>query len=507
MNTTFTIWRTYLTSARNSLQHNTRMKTALVVASFFSLIVGLWSGNQLLTRLHQWQAQGTMAVHTGLWLVCLSTWVGMAFFTVIGTLRQALGADETLLLFTLPIPPAIRFRALYGSFFISIEGLWTWLLLEIGVTGYVLVSTLGWNALAWLVLLQLGVGVAILLSLAAVFSFIQYVLLVGRLKRGLTIVIVVGLLALLSISAIKTIHMASLALMLRPEYGIAFFVLLLVGALGPFARVLGKLYSSAFYTIQGRHSSRKSITLPGMRVLGQPLARRRTLTAAMFSKALLSQSRNLFFWLRIAITLIVLALFPLIQRLAAQHGFSNVVILIGYTVGLVFLHASELAMNAFSGEGNRLTLYLVAPFSQWQLLRARLILFLPPALLEGLLIGCFIAWWLELPMTQMSFVIASILLMITGIITFFIWGSTWDEDLNVAVEGVLETLMQEEAPTTPRRMWLLNIGVGLLAGMVLLIWKLPPLWALAALLVLDVSIVLGMRQFGIAQLRRLLRVA
>ena len=505
MNTNFTIWRAYLTSACNALQHERRMKVAVVVALFFNIILGLWSANQLITRLHQWQAQGTTAINTGLWLLCLSIWAGIAFFALIGTMRQALGSDEALLLFTLPIPPATRFRTLYGSFFISIEGLWAWLLLELGVTGYVLISTLGWQALVWLIMLQLGAGVAIVLSLAGVFSFIYYVLSAGHLKARLTIAIIAGLLMLLSVLLIKTINLSALLSTLKPEYAIALFTLLLAAALGPFAHIPGKLYNTAFYTIQGRHSFRKPIAVPGTRFLSRFLARQRNLTAAMFTKALLSQSRSIFFWLRIVITLIVLALFPAIQHAAAHVGFSNVVIIIGYTVGLVFLHASELAMNAFSGEGNRLTLYLTASFSQFQLLRSRLTLFLLPTLLEGLLIGCFLAWRLGLSINQTDFVIASIMLMITGIITFSIWGSTWDEDLAIAVEGVMETLMQEEAPATPKRMWLLNMGVGLLAGMFLLVWKLPPLWAIASLVVLNGSIMLGMRQFGYIQLRRLVR--
>lgn len=505
MNTTLTTWRAYLTSARNALQHDTRMKVASIVALFFNVILGIWSANQLITRLHQWQGQGTTAVNAGLWLLCLSTWAGMAFFTLIATLRQALGSDEALLLFTLPIPPATRFRILYGSFFISFEGLWTWLLLELGVTGYVLVSTLGWSALTWLILLQLGVGVAILLSLVGVLSFVYYVLPAGRLKARLTIASIAGLFVLLSVILIKTISVSALVLALKPEYGIALFALLLAAALGPFAHIPGKLYRAAFYTIQGRHSSRKAITIPGTRALSQLFACQRNLTAAMFTRALLSQSRSIFFWLRILITLIVLALFPVIRYAAAHYGFSNVVIVIGYTVGLVFLHTNELAMNAFSGEGNRLTLYLTAPFSRSHLLRARLTLFLPPALLEGSLIGYFLAWRLELPINQTAFVIGTIMLMITGILTFSVWGSTWDEDLNIAAEGLMETLMQEEAPVTPKRMWLLNLGVGLLTAMFLLVWKLPPIWSIVSLVVLDGGVVMGMRQFGYMQLARLMR--
>ena len=503
MNTTLTIWRAHLASARNALQYEMRMKVALVVALFFNVILGLWAANQLTARLHQWKAQGTTALNTGLWLLCLSTWAGMAFFTLIATLRQALGSDEALLLFTLPIPPATRFRALYGSFFISIEGLWAWLLLELGVTGYVLVSTLGWQALTWLILLQLGAGVAILLSLVGVLSFIYYVLPAGHLKPRLTIAIVAGLLVLLAAFLTKTINLPATLPALRPEYGIALFTLLLVAASGPFAHILGKLYNAAFYSIQSRQSTRKPVTIPGTRFLGRLLARQRNLTAAMFTRALLSQGRSIFFWLRIVIILVVLALFPAIQHAAAHYGFSNVVIIIGYTATLVFLHASELAMNAFSGEGNRLALYLAAPFSELQVLRSKLTLFLLPTLLEGLLIGCFLAWRLELPINQIGFSIVSTMLMITGIITFFVCGSTWDEDPAIAAEGVLETLMQEEAPVTPKRMWLLNMGLGLLVGMVLLVWKLPPLWTIASLALLDTAIMLGMRQFGYVQLRRL----
>ncbi len=69
----------------------------------------------------------------------------------------------------------------------------------------------------------------------------------------------------------------------------------------------------------------------------------------------------------------------------------------------------------------------------------------------------------------------------------------------------METLMQEEAPVTPKRMWLLNLDLGLLAAMFLLVWKLPPIWSTVSLVVLDGSVVMGMRQFGHMQLRRLMR--
>lgn len=141
-----------------------------------------------------------------------------------------------------------------------------------------------------------------------------------------------------------------------------------------------------------------------------------------------------------------------------------------------------------------------APFELGALLRAKLTLFVLPVLVEGLAVGFFLSWRFGLSLGQVRFTLNAIVLMVVGTLVMFVWGSAWDEDLSQAVEGAMQTVLQEEAPITPRRMWLLNLGIVFFVGMLLLLWKYPPMLALTALVLLDVGIVVGMWRFGCTRL-------
>ena len=77
--------------------------------------------------------------------------------------------------------------------------------------------------------------------------------------------------------------------------------------------------------------------------------------------------------------------------------------------------------------------------------------------------------------------------------------------LSLVVEGMTQTMLQEETPIPPRRMWLLNLGLVTFAAMVLLLWKFLPVLALTALAVLDVGIVVVMWHFSRVQLGRVIQ--
>lgn len=505
MNTTLTIWRMHLRSMRNAARYDQRMRVALGVGFVFNVIIGFWAASQLSLRIHEWQTQGPAAVEMGLWSLCWLTWGGISALTIIGSVQRALSDDEALLLLTLPVTPAARFRALYGSFFI--ENLWNWLLLEIGVTGYVLLSTTGGYALAWLILLQLGVGVSVLCTLIAALLLIRYLLPREQAKRRIAVALTLALASVVvTVFTLKgMISPRSLLLWLRPEFVIVLFVLLFLIVLGLLADATGRLYVAAFQITQGWNRSRKVLTLPGIRTLTGLLSRRRTFMSALLVKMLLSQSRNWIAWGRIGIVLIALVLLPQLHGVAAHYGWSDTLFVIGYASGAALLTVIEQAPGAISGEANRLSIYLSAPFTLSRLLWAKLILFLLPTLIFGLMIGLFLTWQLGLTPGQAGFALSVVALLIAGTLVVLVWGSAWDEDLSLTVEGAMQTILQEETPITPRRMLLLNLGVGFFVGMFLLLWKLPPLLALLALVLLDGSALALMWRFSRAHLLRLFR--
>lgn len=504
MSTTVIIWHMHLRSLRNAVRYDTRMRVALLVGLAFSVVIGFWFASQLSLQLHQWQTQGPGAVVTGVWSLCWLTWNGMSGLTILSGVLRAWGDDEALVLFSLPLTAATRFRALFGSFFI--ENLWTWLLLEIGVTGYILLSVLGWHALIWLVLLQLGVAVAVLYTLVAMFLVIRYLISRERrnTRRAIAVVLALILVVLLLLKGTLDIH--RLMLWLRPEFVIVLFVLFLAGGLGPLAEPAGKLYGAAFAATQSWDRSRKAATFPGIRVLTRVFAYRRTLTGALFVKMLLSQSRNFVAWGRIGMVLILLILFPQLHTVAAQAGWSDTLFVAGFAAGLALLGVAEQAPSAISGEANRLILYLSAPFALSELLRAKLLLFALPILILGLAVALFLAWHFALTPGQAAFALVAMALMVVGTLTLFVWGSAWDEDLSLVVEGATQTILQEETPITPRRMWLLNLGLASFAVMILLLWKSPPVLALTALVVLDAAIIAGMWHVSRAQLWRVIQL-
>src|SRR5262249_46933739 len=157
----------------NLRRAQSRLRVGLGISLAFSLALGVWSSSQLQGAIHQWQAQGPTAVNGGLWVLFLGVWGGVCSFTIPGVADKLVG-DEALLLLTLPIAPAARFRALYGSFFIA--NLWLLTLLQGAVTGYTLLSTLGWQAFIWLAVLQLGIIVTVGAMLVLTLLVTRYLL-------------------------------------------------------------------------------------------------------------------------------------------------------------------------------------------------------------------------------------------------------------------------------------------------------------------------------------------
>jgi hypothetical protein len=156
-----------------------------------------------------------------------------------------------------------------------------------------------------------------------------------------------------------------------------------------------------------------------------------------------------------------------------------------------------------SGEGNRLTLYLTVPSTRSALLRAKLLTFLLPAVLVGLSTDLLVSWSIGLPIGVVACTAIAVPLAIIPCIALPVLGSTWELNLNLAVEGTVQALLQEEAAITPKRILLLNLTLVLFALIFLIVWKLPPMLAITALLFLDIAILALLFQWSGRYLRQL----
>lgn len=96
-------------------------------------------------------------------------------------------------------------------------------------------------------------------------------------------------------------------------------------------------------------------------------------------------------------------------------------------------------------------------------------------------------------------------LIILACIALPVLGSAWEIHLNLAVEGTIQMVLQEETAITLKRVLLLNLSLVLLALSLLLVWKSPPLPVITALSLLDLAMLPGMLQFSRVYLRYLLR--
>jgi hypothetical protein len=497
------IWKAHLKTAYNALRQDIRVKITWLIALTFDVVVGSWSMHQLLEQVAQWQAAGSTVLEARLWLLCSGAWGGISFFTILSTITLGFGNDQSLLLVTLPIPPAVRFRALYGLMFF--EGIGNWLLLESIVIGVPLVVSLGWQALTWLVLLLLGVTVVTWMSIVATLLVMRYVL--PHLRKALWIALVGSTGIVIAWLAIHTIRLTLPMLFLpvaAPGPVSLVFVVLFVLTVGPLAGGVGRLYLEAFHSMEGRSGSHAVVNLPAMRALSKLFGRYRNLMGALLFKGVLNQSRNVFTWGRLVIVLVCIAIFPLVRTFLASYRFSDMLLVIVYSSGVAILAIIEYAAYAISSEGSRLNLYLVAPLDMAAYLRARLVVFLIPALFVGLALSMVFSMWAGFTAFETVSALLIVALILIGYITFIAWGSAWDEDLNLAAEGMMQVLSQEELPVTPRRLQLLGLSLSLVAAMFLLVWKLPVLLSMPALVLLDGIVLAVGRRFSRAYLRRLI---
>jgi hypothetical protein len=460
-------------------RRNGGMLIGLAVILLSSIALTIWS---LLGHIQQWQAAGEQTFNAELWQLCLGIWSGIGFFTLLNTVQLLWRDDGMILLFTLPMTPTTLFRICYGYMLID---LWNWLLLQTISVGGVLLLKLGWSALFWVVLLELGSGCVAFFMMIGVLFFVRYVMLATSRERiagvALTAVLLLGLVSLL---VWLVMHIQQRMLMLQPELLIVGCILLLAGVLGPLAPVWGRLYATTFYQLQSLDRSPRPRLLPGMRTLKGLLAQSRTLCGALVLRAMLSQSQHWFFWLRFVVAIILLVLAPIVHTLLLRIGLSNLLFVIGYITLVTVGPVVETLPNAISAEGQRFALYLIMPVRSGQILRAKFLLYMIPLLCMGMVCGSILSWLFGLTIVQGVYALVAIALMIWSLVALPVLGSVWDLNLKQQTGGMEQAILQEEGPFSFRRMLLFYLCVVLWAALFMLLWKLPMVLALGCFVVL-----------------------
>ena len=498
MSVTRAAWSASLRSGWNAVRFDPQARVTSLIAVGFGLAVGVWGVHRLVSRVLVWQAGGQAILAGKLWLSSLAVWSGLSFLAVLTFLQLGFGNDRFVLYLTAPITPATRFRTLYGL--VLLEGLWSWLPLAAGVMAVSLALTVGWPAVPWTAFLMVGAAFAVWCSAVVTLLLICFIGPHQRKWFRVSVVVGLGVLALATAALVITQTSAPPS----PFRATILLTALLAVGLGPLAGWAGRLHGTAFHVIEGRAGPRTAVNVLGTRQLTRLLARYRTLTGAFFVKGVLNRSRNSLSWARVVAILVYLALYPQIRSALAGYGIPDTLLVVGYAALLCVLAIIDSAPSPIGSEGNRLTLYLTAPFEIEQILRAKLVLFLAPILVMGLAVTLLLGRGTGLTGSELGFATLAVALILIGDTGLLVWGSTWDEDLDLAVEGAMQTLLHEEAPITVRRLWLLNLGLLLLAVGLTLVWKLPAVLALPALVVLDGVVMAVAWRFSNVYLRRLL---
>jgi hypothetical protein len=474
-----------LRSLGNGLLRDPRRRGLLVLALTVALGLSGASAWRLTHLLLAWQVTGGLVPR--LWALCLAAWVAAGGLGFLALREQGVG-DRARLLFTLPLSPAGRARALYLSAVAQLANLW---LLCLGSLGTAFSLVLGTRAWPWIAALLLGQGVALAmvglgLALAATLS---------KARRR------VAFLAVLTVSA------GAGALLLRapslPGPGVVALLsaVVLALALGPLAALFGRLYERAFQALLA--ASPRTRRRRFIRLFTRGLSLRRTPTAALLTRGLLVRGRQWVDWARLGLVAALLAGFPRLRPALAAHGLPDTFTLPAAVALLFLMILVDGSASPLGAEGNRLALLLTAPLSQAELLRAKLADLLGPILLGGVGSALLVGMVSGLPARQLAMAAAAVALLLTGLAAVFAWGSAWDADLNLEIEGGLRGLLQEQTPLTPVRALLVAASALLLALDLLTLRALPPAAGLAALAGLN-ALTLGLAwRLGLTALRRL----
>lgn len=429
-----------------------KLAAALVVDGTVLLV-----GTRLVARLVARDPQGAP------WLVVGTLWGGLALLALLGALHHGIDSERAQLLAILPIDPAGRFRALLTN--TVLEGMGRWPLIvplaAIGGTGLS-----GWG---WSLLLIVGVPATVALGVVAALIAARWLLPPGPALP----VLLLGATGLPPLFVLVAIRLARVFEGVSP-LAVAPVAIVLGGVLiGPLAGPLGRLYRQGYLRSQAQSRTLGAPLLPGRRAAVALLARHRTAWAALWSKDLLTRGRSWLGWLRLLMLPIWLLALPWALRFATLRGFEapRLALLISLLVPYVILVESN--PSPIGNEGNRVALWLSAPRSLARMLRAKWIASAAPPLLSAGALALGLTLGLGAGTRAAAIVALDALLLLIAPLALVVWGSALELRLGDHVEGAIETLTNEEAPTTPLRVILVNLGALLLLLLLALHWRDP----------------------------------
>jgi hypothetical protein len=208
-------------------------------------------------------------------------------------------------------------------------------------------------------------------------------------------------------------------------------------------------------------------------------------------------------WARLGLVAALFVAFPRLHPVLVARGLPDTLTLPAAIALLSLLILVDGSSSPLGAEGNRLALLLTAPLSHAELLRAKLAALLAPFLAGGIGVALLLGLLTGLPARQLVSATAATALIVTGLAVVFAWGSAWDADLGLEIEGGLRGLLQEQTPLTPVRALLAATSALLLGLDLLALRALAPVPALATLAGLD-ALALGLSwRSGLTALRRL----
>ncbi len=487
MNLAFTLLHMNIRAGLNAFRE-TRIRILAGIAGLFLLGYNLAVAYFLLTRLLASHTSGTFLP----WLMMGICWLFAGMLSFISTWQYWLNPDRVLGILLLPLRPAALFRSLVLATIVSRAGPRI-----LSLMGGLLFVLAWWNPLFFVIFLS---GLPLAICCGMVLSWLCYLWITTTLhiqvSIGAGVMILAGALAwlILHTTFATTIPALQSTTACVISAGLLLFSLLLFFTCGS---SLGKLYITTYQKTLSQSKRHTDLYAPGIEALARTLARYSPIMAALLFKDLLAQSRNNLNILRAVLFLVSIAGFALLTQfilLPAHRAPVPLVITYGTILGLYFF--LDATPSPVGSEGNRLTLYLITPSSTANFLWAKLVLYLGTVSGITLPLSLTACLFLHLSIPTTLLTLTFILLINGGITLIIVWGSTWDEDIHLAIEGGVQAMLYEQLPSTPRRLAILLAGM-LFASLCLLItWQWFSPAELLLLLCFDLTLGFGLWLFS-----------
>lgn len=455
-----------------------RFLLPIAVGLLGTVIGSIW----LHTRIQGWERAGDDVVSQHLLAIIAATVFTSAFVTALGMLQTSIGGDEALLLLPLPLSPSQRLRIAVVRTVGDARSILT--LVTAAVAALTIALSHPWWGGVFVMALPIGFVIGSIVAIHGVGLWTNG----SWYARGALLLIVM---AVLGAQLLMRWTGETPVLDARIAAAMA-LVLVAAGAFamtGRRATALGRTYVRAVQLASIPTATPNVRQVAGVTLLADRLRRRRNPASAMIVKDLLVQSRDWFYSLRLVVTIGALPLFLYVRKLDLLDGWTPLELAACLAAFLTIYSLLDSAPSPIGSEGERLSLWHLAPTRPGALLRAKLVTHLMPLVLQGTVIVALIGIWIGLPPGDIVAATTLTTLVVCGPVTFIVLGSSFDLRLDVPLESGLPTTMHEHVPITSQRLWLLNLGLLITGLMVVIVWQLPLAGAALALGIVDVLIV------------------